>query len=223
MQESQTQDSGSSAVNGNGNENAKDHAIDGLALIIVHTNDVHDPFSYSRRGTQELIDSGIFSTIYEHMAYHSSEVKHQGIIIDNEINPAYYIIPDLKGKEFVLAGGCVGACHYGAYLALLSMMFHKSKRIHFPLDCMYDVGEGYDSGETYLKSLEVSLDHHSFEAKYFPLLSLCSFNSSIRIDGELKSGSQSFHPPQTDLLIWKNRGDMIDYVLRSCQDTPKME
>ena len=190
-------------------------SLDELTLVIVHANDKHNPDLAGINNIQTLVDSGIASTIYEHKAHNSSRVHHRGVIIDNEENPGYYLLPGIfsslpsKSSDIILVGGGIGNCHFGAYLAIMSQLYNKPKSIHLPLDCIYEtVVKDSDDGK-YLASSTVGLRHPALN-KYMGLVKMCSDHHSIQKDNVVMDSYEGQR--QTTLLIWSTSDKLVDYL-----------
>ena len=176
-----------------------------LNCIVVHANGKHNPDHAGIMQLQHLLDALPDGHIYEHKAYHDSLVEHNGHRIDNEKNPGYYIIPDLDGNSFIIAGGGIGCCHYGAYLAVLSQMYNKKKSIHLPLDCIYDTVQ--ENGE--LVSSSVSM-HHPKLHNYTSLVKLVNDHFAIFKDGKCETETSGSY--QTNLYFWSSHQDMLAFL-----------
>lgn len=137
-------------------------------LIIVHTNDRHNPDGVAVSNIQALIDSQKATAIFEHMAYHSSQVSHQGTVIDDEKHPGYYEIPELQDQEFILVGGGIGHCHYLAFQSLLQQRQGLPTTIHLPSNCLYETRKIRGIKRDTLQSFEVMPTHQELR-NYGPL------------------------------------------------------
>jgi hypothetical protein len=181
-----------------------------VSLIIVHTNDTHDPDEVSRIPVQKIIDSGVADYIYEFMAYHSSFVKHDGEIIDCKKRPGYYPMEDVEGGEFIIAGGGVDWCHFNAYSSVLVTRFGRKTRVHLPADAIYMTEEKYEGGDSYLVSEIVG---RTEEFKRYENLARIEFEEGAGIwnDFELAEGRED---ARFELRIWSNSDSMIDNIVK---------
>lgn len=187
---------------------SREYLDQGTALVIVHANSQHDPDQVSKKPIQRLIDSDIADYIYEFMAFHESFVRHNGMIIDNNRSPGDYHIDNLAGQDYILVGGGLGCCHFGAYTSLLSARFTRKTRIHLPADSIYLTSQDYESGETFLSSEIGDLAMKEFR-RYKSLAGTISNGYTIKQDNMTK---KSAGDKRLELILWSTTEMMMQYL-----------
>jgi len=186
---------------------------DAIALVIVHANSSDDPQKVAKKNIQKLIDYDFADHIYEFIAGHSSYVHHDGGWIDNNRCSTDYHIDDLAGREYVVVGGGIGRCHFGAYGSLLTARYMVNTTIHLPADAIYRTTEEYEGGDTYLVSGLVDVSAKEF-GRYKALARTISPNYEIRKDGRRASSAGD---KRLKLMLWSETRLMMDHLMEQAR------
>jgi hypothetical protein len=186
----------------------REYLDDAVAMIIVHANKRHDPNETCKEPIQRLINRNFADYIYEFMAFHESFVRHDGNIIDNNRGPGDYHIDNLAGKDYVVVGGGLGECHYGAYLSLLASRFTRETTIHLPSFGIYKTSEKYEgAGDTSLVSEINDINRKEYKM-YTQLVKDVSDSYEIRKDGKI---TEYFGSRRMKLMLWSSQEKMSEY------------
>lgn len=167
--------------------------LDDIVLIIVHTNDFHNPSKTAVDEIQNLINSNIASVIYEYKAS-VSQVQHNGILLHNK--PGDYLIPDLSGNKFIVVGGGLDYCHKAAYATVLLQTFAKSKEVHIPVDCLYE------------QKKQVTTNNPKLDVYITLFKNLCPEYTIFQDLGILYSSGKD----NERLYLWSSHNQMVDYL-----------
>jgi len=186
---------------------------DAIALVIVHANSGDDPQKVAKKRIQKLVDNDFADHIYEFIASHSSYLHHDGGWIDNNRCSTDYHIDDLAGKEYVVVGGGISRCHFGAYASLLTARYGLETTIHLPADAIYRTTEEYEGGDTYLVSelVDVSADEFS---RYKAFARVVSPNYEIRQDGKRVSSAGD---KRLKVMFWSETKLMMDHFMEQAR------